>query len=366
MPYVERDIKFDSVERFIEYLKCFHFEGVSFSGGEPFLRFDRLHEYVSAIRDAFGNQHYLWVYTNGDLVTEDRLNRLADAGLDEIRFDISARDYDLGPLTPALARVPHVGVEIPAIPEDTERVKALLPRLESMGVEYLNLHQLMMNDYNQEAYKSRGYTVLRDTRFVNSFPVPESESAALEILNHAAESDVQLGINCCSRLYKHYFQERGFRRRYAHLCRSDDEEVTRTGFLRSLSRSECADSGRGAIDLLDSEGDPVKVIYSTPGLRSDTDEIAQDVSVHHLAAYGAYVGKWTSAEFDLANQTARLFFQLLFIEQYDIDAAFNELSDLFESGSEERRAMRSELEEFYRRFRTYEYMPSWRSEETGL
>ena len=88
VPYVERDVRFDSVKRFIEYLKSFHFKGISFSGGEPFIKFDRLFKYLRAIRDEFGNQHYIWVYTNGDLVNKDKLTRLAEAGMNEIRFDM--------------------------------------------------------------------------------------------------------------------------------------------------------------------------------------------------------------------------------------------------------------------------------------
>ncbi len=356
VPYVERDIKFDSVERFIEYLKSFHFEGISFSGGEPFMKFDRLYEYIRAIRDAFGNQHYLWVYTNGDLVNEYKLTRLAEADLNEIRFDISARDYDLGPVSLALDHVPHVTIEIPAIPEDVERVKSLLPHLESMGVENINLHQLMVNDFNREAFQARGYTVLRDERYDNWFGILESESAALEILNHAAESNMRLGINYCSRLYKYLFQLSGFRRRYAPHCQSDNNEVTPTGYLRRLTKSECSDSDCGSIDLLDPEGDSVKVTYYAPWLSSETDEAAMDSCVTLLAEYRACLGKGRSAEFELANQTARLFFQLLFIEGYDIDAAHEEVTALFESGSDERDAMNSELQEFHRSFTPYEYI----------
>ena len=362
VPYVERDIKFASVERFIEYLKSFHFEGISFSGGEPFMKFDRLFEYIKAIRDAFGNQHYVWVYTNGDLVNEEKLTRLEEAGLDEIRFDISAREYDLGPVSLALGHVPHVAIEIPAIPEDVERVTSLLPHLESMGVEYINLHQLMVNDYNREAFQARGYTVLRDERYDDWFGIRESESAALEILNYAAESNMRMGINYCSRLYKYLFQLSGFRRRYAPHCRSDKEEITPTGYLRSLTRVESSDADEGPIDLLDPEGDSIKVVYYSPGLHPETDQNTVDQCSKQLPAYHAWVEKSQCAEFELANQTARLFFQLLFVEGYDIDAAYEELVALFKAGSDERDAMNSELQEFHRSFAIYEYIPHRMSE----
>jgi len=359
VPYVERDIKFDSVERFIEYLGSFPFEGISFSGGEPFLKFDRLYEYVRAIRHAYGNQHYIWVYTNGDPVSEYRLTRLAEAGLNEIRFDISARDYDLGPVSLALDIIPHVTIEIPAIPEDVERVKALLPRLEALGVKNINLHQLMVNDCNKAAFQARGYTIQRDERYDDWFGIPESESAALEILNHAAENNVGLGINCCFRFYKYLFQLSGFRRRYAPYCRSDSDEITPTGYLRRLVVAGCSDSDGGSIDLLDPETGSVKVTYYAPWLSPDNNNAAMDLCVTHLEQYRACVGKNHAAEFELTNQTARLFFQLLFVEGYDLKKAYEEVAALFEAGNEERNAMYSELQDFHRRFATYEYIPHW-------
>ncbi len=39
---------------------------------------------------------HVWLYTNGTLATVDILTQLRDAGLDEIRFDIGATDYNLG------------------------------------------------------------------------------------------------------------------------------------------------------------------------------------------------------------------------------------------------------------------------------
>lgn len=358
-PYADRHMRFDSPQRLIEYLRLFDCEGVGFSGGEPFLAYDRLLRYISAIRDAFGHEHYVWVYTNGDPVTKEKLIRLADIGLDEIRFDISARDYDLSPISLALDHVARVTVEIPAIPEDVDRVMSFLPQLESMGVRYVNVHQLMMNDYNRDLFEPRGYTALHEDRYHEWFPILESESAALEILNRAERSDMGLGINYCGLLYKRLFQGRGFRRRYARLCRSDDEEVTSTGYLRRVTRPGGSDAHDGPIDLLEPEGEPIKVTYFSPSLLAETHESIPDSCTTHLEAFRACLGKEPAAEFELANLTAKLFFQLLFIEQYDIETACSQVSALFEMEPDKRGAVLAELKEFHRRFHVYEYIPDW-------
>jgi len=98
LPQTDQHIQFASAKEYINYLKTFHFEGIGISGGEPFLALGRVIEYIKLIRDCLGSQHYIWIYTNGDLVTEDKLKRLKDAGLNEIRFDLSATDYNLKPV----------------------------------------------------------------------------------------------------------------------------------------------------------------------------------------------------------------------------------------------------------------------------
>jgi len=83
-------IPFQSPQTYVDYLKKFRIGGVGISGGEPFLTFDRTMQFVSTIKRHLGSRVYLWMYTNGILATEERLRKLRDAGLDEIRFDITA------------------------------------------------------------------------------------------------------------------------------------------------------------------------------------------------------------------------------------------------------------------------------------
>ena len=59
-----------------------------------------------------------------------------------MRFNISARKYDLKAVKMAAGIIDTVTVEIPAIPEDYEILKKCLPRMKAIGVAHLNLHQL--------------------------------------------------------------------------------------------------------------------------------------------------------------------------------------------------------------------------------
>ena len=132
-PPTESGLVFDNPEDYVDYLEKFKFRGVGFSGGEPLLQFDKILTYIRKIRERLGDEIYLWAYTNGDLINKNRLKALKEAGLNEIRFDIAAREYDLKAVELAVKVMDKVTVEIPAIPEDYDVLTKCLPRMRQMG-----------------------------------------------------------------------------------------------------------------------------------------------------------------------------------------------------------------------------------------
>jgi pyruvate formate-lyase activating enzyme-like uncharacterized protein len=224
-------IRFLSPHDYLDYIEKFKFTGVSISGGEPLLTFDRTLRFVSTIKRRFGNGIYLWLYTNGIMVTRDKLKALADAGLDEIRFNISANHYGVDKVKLAVGLVGTVTVEIPAIPEDYELLKSTMTRLEEIGVKYLNLHQLRCTPYNCDNLIRRGYTFLHGPKVT----VMESELTALRLLEHACEHDIRLPVNYCSFAYKNRFQTAAYRRRFAPFVCKPFEDITAAGTIRRMS-----------------------------------------------------------------------------------------------------------------------------------
>jgi len=187
----------------LAFIKTFQIRGVGFSGGEPLLALDRLLAHIKAIRQEFGNSVYLWIYTNGDRVNRGSLEMLQKAGLDEVRFDISARKYDLAPVHLAKEYIATVTVEIPAIPEDFDLVKGLLGKMETAGVNFLNLHQLTATEYNYKAFRRRNYHLLHQP----NIPVFETEICALRLLLFARENQISLPINYCSSITRVDFRD---------------------------------------------------------------------------------------------------------------------------------------------------------------
>ena len=228
-PPMSGSVPFHRAQDYADYVRFFGFGGASVSGGEPFLDFDKSLAFVQALRRTCDPALHIWLYTNGILVTQDKLQKLAAAGLNEIRFDIGATDYDLKFACQAAGIVATVTVEIPAVPEEAGRLEALLPELTAAGVSHLNLHQLRLTPHNARHLLERDYTYIHGPKVT----VLESELCALGLVGHAAERKLDLAVNYCSFVYKHRFQAAASRKRFGALLLENGELLTENGYIRT-------------------------------------------------------------------------------------------------------------------------------------
>jgi len=224
-------LEFKNPNDFADYVRVFNIRGVSFSGGEPFMTFDRVLSFLKMIRSRISHPLYIWMYTNGLLATEDKLKTLRDNGLDEIRFDLSATGYRLDALKKAVGIIPCVTVEIPAIPEDLEQTRPLLKTLSNEGVNHLNLHQLRCTPFNKDRLMERNYTFLHGPRVT----VLETELAALELIRYALDEHIPLPINYCSFTFRQQFQKAAAMIRNSLIIKATHEDMTSTGHIRTMS-----------------------------------------------------------------------------------------------------------------------------------
>ncbi len=223
-------LPFPKAADYLDYIDRFSFKGVSISGGEPLLTPELTLEYITRVKKRFGERVYLWMYTNGTLLTEDIVLKLEQAGLDEIRFDIGATHYQLEKARLAVGHIRHVTVEIPAVPEDLELMQHKIHEIHEEGIHYLNLHQLRLTPHNFTNLVQRNYTYLHGEKVT----VLESELAALNLISHAVESKIDLPINYCSFVYKNRFQRAAARRRSAGMIKKPHEDITEAGYIRQL------------------------------------------------------------------------------------------------------------------------------------
>lgn len=136
------------IDRILTILEHPVYKGVAISGGEPLLYVDKLVDWISKIRTKFPDM-YIWHYTNGVLATEENLKRVAAAGVNEVRFDLAADNYSLQVLENmerAVRIIPSVGIEVPVILEQYNDLIKAIDFADSVGVKYINLHDLYVPD----------------------------------------------------------------------------------------------------------------------------------------------------------------------------------------------------------------------------
>ena len=130
--------------------------GTGITGGEPLLKLDYVLECIRALKCAFGPSHHIHLYT-GLLPNREVLERLKQAGLDEIRFHppLSEWSHPAG-LTQALRQAIALGliagVEIPSI----KQAPAIIEAVRDADA-FLNVNELEFSETNYAGLKEAGY-----------------------------------------------------------------------------------------------------------------------------------------------------------------------------------------------------------------
>ncbi len=223
----------NNLEDVLEGIKDHGFEGISFSGGEALIEFDCLLEWISSIRSSYPNI-YIWLYTNGLLATKQRIQTLVHAGLDEVRFNLSATRYQndqvLANLESACSLAQVVAVEVPAIPSDETILLSIMPFLEELGVRYLNLHEFIPYHSSVDALQF----FLDDRQKVLRQPLNYSFLLSLADKSEKLLSTSDMVVNICSHESKRH--QMSMRRMHMSLKEADHtvEQVTKEGYIDSV------------------------------------------------------------------------------------------------------------------------------------
>lgn len=216
----ERSIKND--EDLLKEAELMNALGTGITGGEPLLKTERVLHYIRLLKASFGKEHHIHLYTSlapGMHVLE----KLADAGLDEIRLHPPQDCWEYiktSPYATALQNAKELGIEtgieIPAL-EGVEKVAAFA---EEIGV-FLNLNELEFSDNNSEALLKNGFCLESDT---SSAAAGSCESARKAV-------PVCRKTHFCSSTYKDAVQLRNRFKRIAKNSAREFDEVTDDGTL---------------------------------------------------------------------------------------------------------------------------------------
>lgn len=210
MDFTRADLLLMKIESFSDQIS-----GISISGGEIFFKNYEISKYIFTKLKKKYPHIYLWGYTNGILASEDKMRELKDVGLDELRFNLAATNFNQKIIDNikkfAVNIFPWVSVEIPIYSDSFEQLikKEKLKEITEIGVKQLNLAEMRIPFPNKDRTDRNISPV--EKNFLEKEEVYEFEMMSTRILSlvnsriltydvfkYAHENNLDIKINDCS------------------------------------------------------------------------------------------------------------------------------------------------------------------------
>lgn len=222
------EILISSKEQVLDELKAINAKGMSITGGDPLFEpnLQKTIEYLKFIKKNKGNKFHVHLYTNGLNFTEEIATQLAQAGLDEIRFNPSKENWNV--IKRALKKGMSVGAEVPVIPEAEymDNLKRNILYLDKIGADFINLNEFEYCSPNSQNLKDRNFFLEED----KVASVKNSKKYAIKLVKDIAPK-VSIKIHFCTIRAKDYWQLRERYLRRAKTIQLPYEQITSDGLL---------------------------------------------------------------------------------------------------------------------------------------
>ncbi len=202
-------------------------KGTGITGGDPIKRVERTVHYIHLLKENLGEEHHIHLYTASG--SKEDIEKLAHAGLDEIRFhpppqlwkNMHGSIYERR-LNWSLGNGMDAGIEVPVLPDMREELISLVKFADDIGV-FVNLNELEFSETNYKELNARGYEPKNDI----SSAVKGSEELAYEIVR----MDWDIVVHYCSAAFKDGVQMKNRLMRRARNIKKDYEELTEDATL---------------------------------------------------------------------------------------------------------------------------------------
>jgi len=168
--------------------------GISYVYLEPFMEIEKYYGVIAKFHRAGIHQH---MYTNGLCVTEESLKKLAEAGLDELRFNLggtNCADKVIRNMALAKRYIPDVGIETPMTPEFFETFFQKKEQILATGIDFINCAELHLNENNLGNYLGENMYMCR----LGYLSPISSRDLTLRFMRIAAEEAWPLAVHDCS------------------------------------------------------------------------------------------------------------------------------------------------------------------------
>lgn len=200
-------------------------EGTGITGGDPSLVLDRTIHYIKLLKDRFGKEHHIHMYTA--VISLDNAKKLEAAGLDEIRYHPTEDLWDCIERTELKSIVDDtdldVGIEVPALPGAESKLCNLLKSAFRIGVKFANLNELEFSESNWHMMGEQNLSIKDEL----SSAISGSEEAALAVMKKLPD----LPIHYCSSTFKDGVQLKNRLLRRAENIAHEYEVITEDGTL---------------------------------------------------------------------------------------------------------------------------------------
>lgn len=202
---------YDIISEFKTHLGYYKkMKSVAITGGEPLLYPEKCIEFLKEVKKS-DKTIQTRIYTNGDLVTEDMLKLLRDAGLDEIRFGLKPDEngkvstQSLDNLALSVKYINRTMVEMPLMLNKVEEMKELMITLDKIGIFGINILEFLYPYVHPDEYKNKGYEVIKRPykvlypyTYAGGVPIAKSSIECLEVMLYCLEHNVKMGMHYCS------------------------------------------------------------------------------------------------------------------------------------------------------------------------
>lgn len=168
--------------------------GVSYVYLEPFMEIEKYYPVIKKFSDANIHQH---LYTNGTLAIEENLKALAEAGLDEIRFNLAATncsDKVIEKIGIAKQYIKSVGIESPMTPEFFETFLKKKKAILDTKLDFINCAELHLNENNIYNYYGENMYIYR----LGYISPIWSRELTFKLMKIADEENWDLAVHDCS------------------------------------------------------------------------------------------------------------------------------------------------------------------------
>ncbi|MCL1810918.1 MAG: radical SAM protein [Methanomassiliicoccaceae archaeon] len=228
--------------------------GTGITGGDPLIEMERTLSAIKMLKDRFGPDHHIHLYTS--IVDLNKAKELCNAGLDEIRFHPPMSKWEtmgFGEISKIMSETSlDVGIEVPAIPGNEERLEKLVVSASEAGVDFININEFEFSESNWNMMEEMGYRVKDDL----SSAVAGSEEMAADLMKRYPD----LPIHFCSSAFKDGVQLRKRLIRRANVIAGRHDIVTDDGTLiKGIVLAEDLDEAVSALLKLRVPGDLIRI-----------------------------------------------------------------------------------------------------------